>query len=70
MLNIPLPIVLVTYIYSNGPVIGQSMDYFIIIWANLEIEHGIPTQTHHAAREEAYVYHISYEYPKLRNKAF
>ena len=66
----PLAIVFVTDCYADGPVIGQSRVYFILIWANLEIEHGIPTQTHHAAREEAYVYHISYEYPKLRNKAF
>ena len=70
MLNIPLAIVLVTYSYSNGPVIGQSWVCFILIWANIEIEHGILTQTHDAAREEEYVYHISYEYPKLRNKAF
>ena len=58
MLNIPLAIVLVTYSYLNGPVIGQSTVYFILIWANLEIEHGIPTQTHYAAKEEEYVYHI------------
>ena len=68
MLNIPLGIVLVTYSYSSGPVIGQSWVFFILIWANLEIEHGIPTQTHYAAREKEYVYHISYEYPKLRKK--
>ena len=46
MVNISLAIVFVTDCYAEGPVIGQIRVYFILIWANLEIEHGIPTQTH------------------------